>query len=701
MQDRWNSSLTAKITLLEDKYEADTAIGTFEKNHDMDATINEGSVLISDVKINGATTGDCKFKYDLDLKYIGEEVKVLYRDGKDGENNKLDEKDTIYGVYVTGTTTVYNITKNDMQADDGTKIKFNNNKYSIASSVDVYTNYDATSTAQTTASGLTTALKAQSVDTIKFVCNDKGEIAKAYVVEYNVARVTGLSSSKITLSGVGAIDIADNNIYSGVAKDDVVVYTSFYDNDDKDAAFFTLTKAETVEGKLNGYKIGSGSDAGKFMNIVVDDTTYDFNKPVTTLPDVSDDSLGDLENDASIGDTVRVYMVNGMAAAVDSIESSGGNYAVITDFDTDGTLGSTLNGWKISVLTSAGEEETYTVHKDSVSDGASTAVVVGDLVAGNLIEYSISGDKIKIKQVKAGAALDAAVDAVAGKAGVWDKTSKVLTYKDGTTKTAVAANDAILFTEVTTLSGNVDYYAYNLRDLASIDNTTTTGRTVSVILNSDGLVKAAYVELSQKPGTATSDTLYGIVSKYVGVRSIDNETYYQYTVDLSKSEQETVYVDVNNAIDVGDLVKFDRNSNNLYAGGEFIKVTGSAAETTIINTWYIAAANRYSNNTLSYFTGTQHASADEAFVGTTNSGADETALNITVASDVKLVYVDVEENEAGEDIGVGHFNTNSNAGGANIIFHTNDDGIVDVIFVQTAETGSFANDTTVFGKTAP
>ena len=66
------------------------------------------------------------------------------------------------------------------------------------------------------------------------------------------------------------------------------------------------------------------------------------------------------------------------------------------------------------------------------------------------------------------------------------------------------------------------------------------------------------------------------------------------------------------------------------------------------------------------------------------------------------MYVDYVEQEAGEEIGVNRFNTNSDAGGANIIFHTNDDGIVDVIFVQTAETGNLASDgTSTFGKIVP
>ena len=47
-----------------------------------------------------------------------------HRDSIDGRDGRLDEKDTIYGVYVTGATTVYNIVKDDIQKVTTNKIKF-------------------------------------------------------------------------------------------------------------------------------------------------------------------------------------------------------------------------------------------------------------------------------------------------------------------------------------------------------------------------------------------------------------------------------------------------------------------------------------------------------------------------------------------------------------------------------------------------
>jgi len=190
VQDKVVGSNNDKITLLEEKYEADTAIGTFAGNSDVTGC-KDGDIRITNATINGAGNDTYTFKYDLDLKYLGEEVKVLYKDHKDGVDGKLDDKDTIYGVYVTGTTTVYNITKNDLQnqKENGT-VRFGDKNYDVASvkkGVEyLNVNYGATkptAKADMDANAVAkdfTDLKATSADTIKFVCNDDGDIVKAY-----------------------------------------------------------------------------------------------------------------------------------------------------------------------------------------------------------------------------------------------------------------------------------------------------------------------------------------------------------------------------------------------------------------------------------------------------------------------------------------------------------------------------------------
>ena len=141
--------------------------------------------------MNDSEKVTANFKYDFDLKYIGEEVNVLFKDGTGGTKNKPDNKDTIYGVVVTGATTVYNITKNDLQTQkEAGTVRFGDKNYDVAAAAKDYeylnVNYGAKSTvgatSGTSADDVATAfsnLKAVSADTIKFVCNENGDITRA------------------------------------------------------------------------------------------------------------------------------------------------------------------------------------------------------------------------------------------------------------------------------------------------------------------------------------------------------------------------------------------------------------------------------------------------------------------------------------------------------------------------------------------
>ena len=71
--------------------------------------------------------------------------------------------------------------------------------------------------------------------------DDNNEIVSAYVTEYAITKVTAVNSSKVSLKDIGSIDLKDNEVYSDIAKDDVVVYQKLYSTD-KDKATFIITK---------------------------------------------------------------------------------------------------------------------------------------------------------------------------------------------------------------------------------------------------------------------------------------------------------------------------------------------------------------------------------------------------------------------------------------------------------------------------
>ena len=711
----YNYELSTTESFLNKYFDAHTFIGTYTGNYDSGASSNKGEVAVYG-KLDNATAESPKtvatFPSDMDITNIGEEVKIIFKDGKGGSANKPDKKDTIYGVFNTGTTTVYEVTKADIQdAESTTKIKFGGVKYDIdtANGVEVVVNYitDAPTTYTNAATLQSSVLKFQSVDTIKFVTNEDGKINAAYITEYYAGKVSGVTSSKVTISGVGAIEIEDNDIFEGIAKDDVVAYTRFYDTN-KDDAFFTVTKTESVEGELTGYK----QDGGLYVNVVVDGTTYKIEGKPAAIANLTDDAITTPAS-GNIGDTVRVFLVNGMAVAVQSIDQTGGKYAMITEVSATGTLGSTMDPIKVSVLLPDGTEQTLNIHKDSVKNGASAAVARGDVPAGTLVEYSsISNGTIKLKSVAGQVANSGATAAItatdaAGNARAWDKTAKTLTY--ATTSTAVASSDAALFILVDknangTWDAGEDFFAYNMRGVGNINNTATNGVKVAYYLK-DGQAVAAYMVLTAKPGSSTADTLYGIVTGYNGTRTLNDDTYYQYTVAVGRDEDVVVNVDDASTLAAGDLIMFDEATDTKYTGNDGTK--NSTGDITHLVTATgtpeaksdIIAVKDYneSNRLLTYYTDLARPSVTGEFTGTMAS--------ITVDKDVKIVYVNAKDNEAGEEVGVGAFDAST--GYANAVFHTDDDGIVDAILVETSgkanldKYGSGKNAaTTNFGGTA-
>ncbi len=697
--------------MLTERYGAQIWKGTYEGNDKSISSLDDGQIRVNG-KLSTATaeagTRNADFASDLGIENIGEEVKVIFRDATGGTANVPDKRDTVYGVFNTGKTEVYNITKNDLQScTDANKIKFGDSKYDTLASVKVVTNYDnsneTTVTSATINSNAASGWRQQSVDQIKFVCDEDGKISAAYVVEVKAGRVTSITASKITVSGVGAVDIADNDVAEGLKKDDVVVYTKLYDTD-KDDAFFSFAKAEEVEGELTGYK---NSD-----NVVVDGKTYKINNKANPMDSLTDDPITAASDD-TIGDTVKLFLADGMVVAMQSIESSGGNYAIVTDV-TDGSKGidSAMDPLRITVKTSDGNESTLLVHKDSTKDGsakikdeadaeAQEALFAacrdkdGKAIGGVLIEYSsIANGTIKIKEIFAPEST-----APTG-AYLWNKDTKALNTT-GTT-THVAATDAVLFVGVDNSNGTQDgfiddYYVYSLRNLGNIAiGRLLSGAKVTADVNSDGLVKAAYVSLNARPGSTTSDTLYGIITGYAGRRNnADGDTLYRYTVAVNRDEEIEINVDSQTGLASGVVITFDEAADGEYATATDIHIIDSNN-----SDWTYGAVKEYneSSNLLSYFTATSRGSANEGFTGT------GTAASVTVDKDVKIVYVNTEDEEDGSEIGVGPFD--SSTGFANVVFHKDSDGVVDVIIVETSDKafkgcGAGFGTTTTYAVTTP
>ena len=636
VQDKVGLDGKTKVTLLEDKYEADTAIGTFAGNSDVTGC-KDGNIKIKNATINGATVkvGDTdktefQFKYDFDLKYLGEEVKVLYKDSNDGVDGQLDDKDTIYGVYVTGATSVVNAVQDDIDDNYNTagKVSVNDKAYKVADTGAIIKNYDDSNqkTPWTDKSKGVKAIEAlgqQNGNTVKFILNDKDEIQSVYVVEYNITKVTAVNSSKVSLKNVASIDIEDNTFYDGIKKDDVVVYSKLYSTSNNDATF-VVTKAETISGKLTGYKTTE--------KITVDGKTYStVNKSLAS--GLTDDAKTSFTS-SDINKNVTAYQVNGFVGCVDMADSAS-NYAVVED-KNNGTLGG-VEEFMIKVILADNTEKRVTVDEDS--DASTTSAYTTD----SIIKYASLSDSNVMDVSKVVTTTSAASY---NGTNIYDKDTKTFAG-------IVTTSDAVLFVKTTdAITHKVHYYAYNIRTLGNILNSSSSAE--KYVLK-DGKVEAAFVEMSSKPTSSTSDTVYGIVTAANGTVKVGDEYKSEYKVANDKNEY-TVYMPTTSSVVKGDIVSFDLASDNIYGNGDVKVYTSTDAK-------YIDELDK--DNVLSYY-----------------DSIGGSLITKALDSDAQIVYVNQDKDKAGDDIGVNEYDSIDKYANAVVVVGT--DGKIDAIIVESS-----------------
>lgn len=382
--------------------------------------------------------------------------------------------------------------------------------------------------------------------------------------------------------------------------------------------------------------------------ITVDGTTYDaYLDNIAQNKSVDSDFLQSAPAN-QIGETVKLYLVNGIAYAAEMVTETT-QYAVVED--ADGAIGDTFDPLKVKMMKADGTEATVEIHKDSKD--------TAKLKTGAIIKYSdVSDGKIKVTSVVE------AQQAETAKPDLYDKDTKSFDKK-------VVASDGVLFVNKTTIPGDDepaavgDFYAYNIRNLNDID--LAQYGYYSYMMDSDGSkVVAAYVTLANKPSGASSDTVYGIVSSENGTVKVNDDTYTSYTVDVDESTQKTVLIEGDNdsTLKEGDLVSFDVASDDIYATSD-ITVYYPESNHTATNNAAAVFVKEYdeAGQILSYYTGAGSVS-DGVYPGTglTTKAVDE---------DVQIVYVDAEDNTAGSEIGVNAFDGVTGKANVVVVFEDN------------------------------
>ena len=650
-------------------------IGTFDGNADS-LGIDDGQIQVTGTLDGKEPDKDhpetsARFKGSLDLKYVGEEVSVLFKDVTGGTTNQPDKKDNIYGVYVTGTTKVINATLDDVDGKtDGKKIKVDGTKYEVAPLAEkaVYAIYnlgagkDLSVPAESKdnaakAATLFAALGTQSGAPIKFVCDDNGKIVKAYVTTSTINKVNATTSSKVTLNSIGGLEKEDNYIYSDAKKDDIVVATKQFSD-----AKYTVTKAETVTGVLKGFT----KDGSAFTKVNIDGTVYKIDSK--KLNKLNDDCVDKIE-DSDIDSQVTAYLINGMVGALE-VEEGASNWAVVNDFNGNTNLETSFNSAEVELITADGKTISGKVHKDSESakgtainkEGALTA----NLATGNLVKYVQTSDSvIKIKEVSTGK-VDVAKDGV-----IYDKDTKSLTVAKGT---KVVASDAVAY--ITNSDGDIK--VYKLRDLKTIkapnkdDKTHTDVKTTVKYVVDDSKVIAAYIDLGSRPTGSAADTVYGEVTAVNGTKKVDGDYYSEYVVTCNDTPY-TVYT--NQSLEKKQIVSFDPTSDKIYDAND-IKVYGKDMKDTVAKAVYVKEYDE--GETLTYYT--KVTPGDKVY-----TGADADLVTQAVDDDVVVAYVNLDDTDkAGENIGVNEFSATTGYANAVVVYDTDGKTIV-AIFVETSD----------------
>ena len=692
--------------MLTERYGAKIFKGTFVGNYYTGDTTVKGEIKVGNVSIPS----------DFDISNIGEEVKVIWKDGKDGTKGQLDAKDVIYGVFNTGASKVVTGKLSDVkdQKSSKTQINIGGTKYELTgmtgannnvdTGVDVVVNY-ATQVSRTgdvlTANGvkhyntaaitgvddvasttadesansqLTTDLKKATGDTIKAVMDpDTDKITTIYVTTTKLAAVTAINSTKITLNNnVGSITIADNDVAEDLKKGDVVTVSTLYKSKATDDDAFTIVKkAETVEGEVDGWK--------ESETVTLDGTKYSiYNKAAFGLTSIPDEdnvikTFKDTGNDY-IGEDVKLYMVNGYVGAAVQTSEAANNYSLITEVKSNATAGSAFSGLQLQVMDAEGNKTIVNVSDDSKDMNGDGDIDEDDYNVGDIVTYTINKDKEAEVTVEGQIAYNGV--------GAYDDSVKTF---DGT----VTTSDCVLFVQTETgktftssgdkLIAGAKWKAYQIRDLKTLTSAgSNSGATVAY--DKDGKVVAAFVNYAQgkNPAGATDNTIYGIISAANG-RVKD---YYSYTVKSNGEEYVVNSKDGSNVLKKGMLVSFEEARDNNYAAGEVKPVV---AGTGVAAIWVKEADKK---DALTYYTGVNNTSNGYVGYGMKTLAMDD---------DVVIIGVDVDADDSTAEADIMEFD--SVTGYANAVIVTEKQGnpqkdVIVAVFVETSnEENILANPT--------
>ena len=615
VQDKVVGSNNDKITLLEDKYEAWTDVGTLSNidGEKLTITMNAADVSASDYvnkdKNDKATTGDVTFS-DLDQDYsalLGQKVKVLFKNGKTND---------VIGMYATDDNNVLiNTTASKLDTVSGeTKIKVDGTKYSVdtKTGLSIWTiSVDSKGNGKLTKSDAVTSAKAiaDAIDNINdndmavtVISNDNDSKVDVILVnQKSFVKLTTVNSSSVSYKAVQAdmkgnvtgtavkLDLGNDTpeLYKGYAKDDYAFVGADLYNEN-----LVFTKAETVTGKCDSFKSDS---------IKLDGTWYDYVLTGTYT--------------AKAGKSYTAYVYggyayylsgeNGSSSDVDTLlVKTVGDYKKMDKgvetkvYFEDGKDAQVINVKTVVVPTKGFDQDNY--DKDADNNGTSCAVLTGDaILKGYKAEQKDTATQVLTPDTLYAYEKDGS-----------DYTLFVLdkdNYKCGDVKVLASAANVKYNDKSETINGMEAedsapiYMTYSTDTYKVITGSALkgykemTGTGNSVVLADKDNVIAAYINRGSN-GISSTDTLYGVVKKsYKGTESNGSNTVVYLDLVTSEGIKTVETEETNNKFTKGMIVSFTGSYEKANDDVEIVSNTQTTSG-SVASQGYIAISNNWSDS---------------------------------------------------------------------------------------------------------
>ena len=345
VQDKVVGSNNDKITLMEDKYSANDdhegALVGFTYND----TKGEWTYYVQESTATGAAPVQYKSTNDYTDLYR-QHVSIVYKEKSNGT------VDSVYGIYTNADDSQVLVSGligdlDDVSAGTRKSVKIDSTTYDLANTAANTPVYFFTygATGDTTAKNLYTYTAADVVQLDAFAFdaideNSDNDIDFFVVYPYAVGQVSLLNNSKIglkslndsnaanlTTGGTVTLDRDDVDAYSGIARDDYVIYTP---------AAYTATNTDTIEQVSTVLNATVSRVSG--TDVTIDSTVY------------TNYTTKDVDADSRVSDAV---VVNGYIFLMDSTGSVDA-YALLVSYSNGSN---SVNGEQAKLLFSDGEKE--------------------------------------------------------------------------------------------------------------------------------------------------------------------------------------------------------------------------------------------------------------------------------------------------------------------------------------------------------